>query len=291
MGCPPGRGQVARIEENLTREFADALRAGKPDARIDALGYAGFADSLVEGIDADTVRKVFETADSRDPQNRQPRLYAANSGTMLLVNVFAPWLDDLAALQLRGISGFRDLRFEVRLPPIEGEPAVTLPALAIAPAGIVGIESDCTGFLSGHPVHFPTPLHGFWDHRAENGWRREMRALKDGDSVYARLDAPRLIKQYMGLRLLLEAAAGAEGDIAPATLLYLYWEPLNAARFEECDEHHAEIAQFAEAVAGADIGFAAMSYFDLWAEWARGAAPAWLALHLTRLHQRYSFRI
>ena len=74
---------MARIEENLTREFADALRAGKPDARIDALGYAGFADSLVEGIDADAVRKVFETADSRDPQSRQPRLYAANSSTML----------------------------------------------------------------------------------------------------------------------------------------------------------------------------------------------------------------
>jgi hypothetical protein len=34
-----------------------------------------------------------------------------------------------------------------------------------------------------------------------------------------------------------------------------------------------------------------MSYFDLWAQWARGAPPSWLPLHLTRLHQRYSFRI
>ena len=282
---------MARIEENLTREFADALRAGKPDARVDELGYASFADGLVEGIDADAVRKVFETADSRDPGSGQPRLYAAHSDTMMLVNVFAPWLADLAALELLGLRGFGELRFEIRLPPVAGEAAAWLPALLIAPDGVVGIESDCTGFLSGHPVSFPEPLERFWDGREENGWRREMRAMQDGESAYARLDAARLIKQYMGLHLLLEAATGDDGRIVPATVLYLYWEPLNSARFEECDEHHAEIRRFTEAVAGADIGFTAMSYFDLWAEWTRGAAPSWLALHLTRLHQRYSFRI
>jgi hypothetical protein len=274
---------VARIEENLTREFADALRAGKPDAKIDPLGYANFADSLVAGIEADAVRKVFETADGREPGSRQPRLYAAHSNTMMLVNVFAPWLADLAALELLGLRGFGDLRFEVRLPPIAGEATALLPALLIAPDGLVGIESDCTGFLSGHPVKFPEALERFWDGREENGWRREMRALQGGESSYARLDAARLIQQYMGLRLLLEAAAGDDGRLAPATLLYLYWEPLNAARFGECDEHHAEIRRFTEAVAGAEIVFAGMSYFDLWAEWARGAAPSW--------HQRYSFRI
>ena len=291
MERPPGRGPVARIEENLTREFADALRAGKPHARIDALGYASFADSLVEGIDADAVRKVFESADSREAGSGQPRLYAAHSDTMLLVNVFAPWLGDLAALELLGLRGFRDLRFEVRLPPVAGESVALLHALLIAPDGLVGIESGCTDFLSGHPVNFPDALHGFWDQREENGWRREMRALQDGDSGYARLDAARLVKQYMGLRLLLEAAAGDDGQLPPATLLYLYWEPLNSARFEECDEHRAEIRRFTDSVAGAEIGFAAMSYFDLWAAWAQGTAPPWLALHLTRLHQRYSFRI
>jgi hypothetical protein len=282
---------VARIEENLRREFADALRAGRPNAKIDELGYASFADSLVEGIEADAVRAVFATADNRGPGSRQPRLYAAHSETMLLVNVFAPWLGNLAALELLGLGGFADMRFEVRLPPVAGEAATWLPALLIAPAGVVGIESDCTGFLSGHPVKFSEALDRFWDDREDNGWRREMSALQDAEHGYARLDAARLIKQYMGLRLLLEAAAGEGGRVAPATLLYLYWEPLNAARFEECDEHHAEIARFTGAVAGADIGFAAMSYFDLWAEWARGATPPWLPLHLSHLHQRYSFRI
>jgi len=282
---------LAGIEENLRREFADTLRAARPNAKVDDLGYAGFADSLVEGIDADAVRAVFATADSRGPGTRQPRLYAAHSETMLLVNVLAPWLGDLESLRLPGLGGFRDLRFEVRLPSVAGEVAAWLPALLIAPDGVAGIETDCTGFLSGHPVKFPEELDRFWDDREENSWRREMRALQDGAHSYARLDAARLIKLYMGLRLLLETAAGEDGRAAPATLFYLYWEPLNAARFEECDEHHAEIVRFSEAVAGADIGFTAMRYFDLWAKWARDRAPAWLPLHLTRLHQRYSFRI
>ena len=38
---------MARIEENLTREFADALRAGKPDAKIDPLGYANLSIALM----------------------------------------------------------------------------------------------------------------------------------------------------------------------------------------------------------------------------------------------------
>ena len=282
---------MARIEENIAREFAEALRGARPSAKIDDLGYAAFADSLVEGIDADAVRRIFETADSRGPGSRQPRLYAANSDIMLLVNVLAPWLNDLSALELAGQHGFRDLRFEMRLPAIGGEASTWLPALLVSPGGVVGVESDCTGYLSGHPVKFPEAHDRFWDGREENGWRREMRALQTGKSGYARLDAARLIKQYMGLRLLLEAAAGDDGRLAPATLLYLYWEPLNSARFQECDEHRVEIRQFAAAVEGADIAFAATSYFDQWADWARGAAPAWLPLHITRLHQRYSFRI
>lgn len=282
---------MARIEENIAREFADALRGARPNARIDDLGYARFADSLVDGIDADAVRQVFETADSRGPGSRQPRLYAAHSDIMLLVNVLAPWLGDLAALELAGQHGFRNLRFEMRLPTVEGAAPSWLPALLVSADGVVGVESECTGYLSGHPVNFSEAYESFWDEREENGWRREMRALQAGERGYARLDAARLVKQYMGLRLLLEAAAGDDGRRAPATLLYLYWEPLNSARFEECDEHRAEIRQFAAAVEGADIGFVAMSYFDQWAEWARGEAPAWLPLHLTRLHQRYSFRI
>ena len=281
---------MSNVEQNLTPLFAQALRAAKPKSRVDDLGYAPFDDCLVEGVAVAKVRAAFPTADSR-PGGRQPRLFAANSSLMLAVNVFAPWLGDLDALEILKQRDFQDLRFDLRLPAVEGEAAQWLPVLLVGPNGVIGIESECTEFLSGHKVEFPDALEAFWASRPEDGWRRQMRALKAGDEGYGHLDAARLIKQYMGLRLLLEAAAGDTGRQLPGMLLYLFWEPLNAARFDEFSRHRAEIDRFARAVRGADIEFKAMSFLDLWAAWSRGKAPKWLPLHMTRLHQLYSFRI
>lgn len=282
---------MAALDPNLTLFFATALRTAKPRAHVDELGYATFRDSLVDGLDLPALLAAFPSAEGRGPEGREPRLYAANSPTMLAANSFAPWLGDLGALTIAGQSGFRDLRFEVRLPAVDGAPTSRLPALLVAPGGVTGVESETTDYLSGHAVDFPEAFEAFWAGRKSNGWRREMLALKAGRHGYAHLDAARLIKQYMGLRLLLEAAAGERGAGVPATLLYLYWEPLNAARFEEFEAHRAEIDRFGTAVAGADMAFRAMSYLDLWAGWGRSKAPPWLAMHLARLHQHYSFRV
>ncbi len=280
---------MTKIDTNIAKLFADALRGAKPDARVDDLGYAAFEDCLVEGVDPDTVRKIFATAEGR-PGGRQPRLYGASSALMLAVNAFAPWQADLGGLGVLDQAGFADMRFELRL-PVVGENTEWLDVLLVAPGGIIGVVSDCTGRLSGRPGEFSEAHEQFWADRPGNGWRREMLALKAGTSSYARLDAARLINQYMGLSLLARAVGGEAGPAIPATLLYLYWEPLNAARFDEFDEHRAETRAFAKAVEGSRIGFAAMSYIDLWAAWGRGAAPDWLAMHLARLHQHYSFRI
>ena len=281
---------MAKIESNPTQLFAEAFAGARPEAKIDDLGYASFEDSLVDGIDADRVRQVFATADSRGPDSRQPRLYAAQSPIMILVNTMAPWLDDREALVIRGQRGIRDMRFEIRMPAAEGWP--WMPGLLISPGRIVGVESETTDYLSGHRVSFTGQMEAFWAGREENGWRREMLALQRGEQGYSRLDAARLIKQYMGLRLMLDAIAADGTPPPPASLLYLYWEPLNAARYGEFDEHQEEIERFQGAVAGADIDFATMSYLDLWASWAGDdKAPGWLAMHIARLHQRYSMRV
>ena len=277
---------MTTIDTNAGQMFADALRGAKPDAQVDDLGFSAFEDCLVEGVDPDTVRKIFATADGR-PGGRQPRLYGANSELMLAVNVFAPWQADLGGLAVLDHAGFADMRFELRLPDT-GETFEWLDVLLVAPGGIIGVVSECTGYLSGHPVDIGAVRERFWEGREENEWRREMLAVGAGESSYARLDAARLISRYMGLANLVEAVGGGK---IPATLLYLFWEPLNAARFEEIEEHRAEVRAFSEAVKGSETGFAAMSYLDLWAAWARGTAPDWLAMHLARLHQHYSFRI
>lgn len=283
---------MARVESNLTQLFAESLVGARPQANIDDLGYAVFQDSLVDGIDGSRVRQVFATADSKGPGSREPRLFAAQSPVMMLVNTMAPWLEDLSSLVVGGQRGFRDLRFEVRMPPVEGEGWLWMPGLLISPQRIVGLESETTDYLSGHRVSFSDSMESFWDEHEDNGWRQEMFALHRGGHGYSHLDAARMIKQYMGLRLMLDALTADGTPGVPATLLYLYWEPLNAARYGEFDEHHREVEQFQRAVAGSDIDFVPMSYLDLWASWSREEnPPRWLAMHIARLHQRYSFRI
>ncbi len=235
-------------------------------------------------MEPDAVRAAFATAD-RLAGESQPRLYVAGSPIMMAVNSFAPWLADLAALEISGIGGFRDLRFDAPLPAIGGGKAATLAALLISPDRLIAVESAGAAYLSAHREECIAEAES----GNGDGWRRERLAL--AEHGYARLDAARLLNRHARLEALLDAARGGRAKPAPATLLYLYWEPVNAARFDEFAEHRAEIERFGQAVAGAQIGFAALSYLDLWTSWAGDAAPNWLAMHLARLHQHYSLRI
>ncbi len=71
------------------------------------------------------------------------------------------------------------------------------------------------------------------------------------------------------------------------TLLYLYWEPANAAAHGTFSRHREEVARLAAMVEGAEIPFTAISYPELWAQWEAQDRPAWLAGHVAALRRRY----
>ena len=77
----------------------------------------------------------------------------------------------------------------------------------------------------------------------------------------------------------------------PATLLYLYWEPLDAGRFEEFRRHREELTAIAEATRGARITLVAQSLAALGDDWGRRKTPTWLADHVHRLRARYGVAI
>jgi NAD-specific glutamate dehydrogenase len=77
----------------------------------------------------------------------------------------------------------------------------------------------------------------------------------------------------------------------PTILLYLYWEPLNAERFEEFCRHRAETAELTDAVREARVSFDPQSLEAMWQEWAARGAPSWLADHVHRLRARYGVSI
>ena len=76
----------------------------------------------------------------------------------------------------------------------------------------------------------------------------------------------------------------------PVTLLYLYWEPLNAVFHPLFKEHLDETAAFTEQIDGCDLTFEAMTYNDLWSSWDE-TAPPWLGTHLRDLRARYAVTI
>jgi hypothetical protein len=80
----------------------------------------------------------------------------------------------------------------------------------------------------------------------------------------------------------------AHPECSTATLLYLYWEPLNSEDVKECREHDHEIKSFARMVSDSQIKFGSMTYNNLWNEW--NAIPD-LAAHAQSLKARYEVRI
>lgn len=89
--------------------------------------------------------------------------------------------------------------------------------------------------------------------------------LRDGDAAFTYLDAAQLVKHAFGL-----VTEGNRIGKAPV-LLYLYAEPvtrgISVITQETLARHRAEIANFATAVTGATVRFAACSYrqwFDGW---------------------------
>lgn len=86
-----------------------------------------------------------------------------------------------------------------------------------------------------------------------------------GEQSYRLLDAERLIELALTL-------SESKPD-APATLVYLYWEPMDEGLSPLFEEHRDEIARFAERVAGGATRFEALSWFNLWNDLAETGDP------------------
>jgi hypothetical protein len=104
------------------------------------------------------------------------------------------------------------------------------------------------------------------DARASSRWFAALEQVPQ----FRLLDAYQLVKHFLGLRLTYPEQL--------LTLVYLYWEPANAARIEPFARHRAEIDRFASLVERDDrCRFSALSYSEHWAELAAGSnRPEWL---------------
>ena len=273
------------IEKDVRRRALLALRKAFQvtghDTDLDAQGYtAFFTHNLVSSV---------ETADFEEDLGQGSgnelvgKFRAAHSSSALAVNCFGPFKRRLSDLRVCGSEGFTSLRFEKKCPTGLKGTSPNLDVLIERADRVVAIESKCTEHLSTHTARFAASYEiRILDTRRESAWFREMLRLIEAPRAYRCVDAAQLIKHALGLM------HGYHDR--RVTLLYLYWEPLNAGDYPVFEEHRSETAAFGERVAGSDLAFEAMTYNDLWSSWEETAAP-WLGAHLRDLRSRYAVTI
>jgi hypothetical protein len=255
--------------------LAEALRHARgadpvpPNGQIRAVD-----DLLIDGVQHE------QLPTSIDPS----RLRSAQSAAALAINTFLPWQRARDRLPLAGWTGFDAIQFEVRCPTgLRGTPP-HLDLLAVRAEVAVAVTVRCTEYLSRRK----TAVAASYDRLLAmtpglDPWRRQLERLRHEPGRHRHLDLGALIKFALAL--------GRTFPERPATLVYLYWEPLNADEFAEFCRHRAEVVEVAKAVADARVTMDGLSLEAMWREWAALNTPEWLPGHLDRLRARYSVSI
>ncbi len=208
------------------------------------------------------------------------RLRAPHSATALTVNSFLRWQGATDQLPLAGWTGFDAVQFEVRCPTgLRGTPP-HLDLLALRGEAAIAVTARCFEYLSRRKTAVAASYDQLFATMPElEPWRRQLDRLRTEPQHYRHIDSGALVKFALAL--------GRTFPERPTTLLYLYWEPLDADQFEEFGRHRTEATELADAVRDARVTFAAQSFAAMWREWAARDVPSWLADHVDRLRARY----
>ncbi len=269
----PGNARAACIAG-----LVEGMRHAKPAVAIDDQGYvARPEENLIPGLSLnDFANDITRGAG----QERIGKSRAVHSSAALAINCFAPLrasfhrfdIGDCRDLQ---VDGF-ERRFSIGLARSQ---APHVDVVANGRGGMVAIQSTCLEYLTLKRATFsPRYRTQIVDERCKGPWFEEMVRLASGrGSGYVMIDAAQLIEHALGL---------TRASALPTTLLYLFWEPMDAGLSPLFARHRGEIDVFAARVEGSTLRFAAMSYAELWSEWDDSGDP-FLRAHVAALRARY----
>ena len=265
----------AHASSSLAQRTGFALaQALRDDCRVEPLQADGrirrVSDLLIDGVEQDRLPDALDRARLRQP----------HSAAALAINSFLPWQAVPERLALDRWTGFDAIQLVVRCPTgLRGTPP-HLDVLALRDNAAVAVTVRCTEYLSRRR----SPVAASYDRllAATPGldpWLRQLAQLRAAPEERQHIDLGALVKHALAL--------GRTFPDRPTSLLYLYWEPLDAAGFAEFGAHRRELAELSEAVRDARVGFASRSINSLWRHWDAQASPSWLRRHVARLRARY----
>lgn len=260
--------------QRMARALADALRAQLGAERFGVDGrLLDWTDNLVDGIEADELA-------AQAGLTGQLGWRAPDSAAMLAINSFFPWRHSPGLLPLAGRLGFEVLRFGARCPSgVRGTPP-HLDLLALRGDAVVAVTAHSTDYLGRRRARLAPAYEALNVDDALLPWHEQMRQLREEPASFHHVDVCALVKFAFGL--------GRTFPDRPVTLLYAFWEPLDAPRFPAFAHHREELARLARAVGDAAVRLQAQSFPELWAEWERAPAPGWLPEQVARLRRRYA---
>jgi hypothetical protein len=265
----------ASLAQRTGFALAEALRRAQAADLLVANGrIRRISDLLIDGVRHD------QLPDSID----RTRLRSPHSATALAVNSFLRWQDATDQLPLAGWTGFDAVQFEVRCPTgLRGTPP-HLDLLALRGEAAIAVTARCFEYLSRRKTAVAASYDQLLATIPElEPWRRQLDRMRTEPQHYRHIDSGALIKFALAL--------GRTFPERPTTLLYLYWEPLDADQFEEFGSHRREASELTDAVRDSRVTFAAQSFAAMWREWAAREVPSWLAAHVERLRARYCVRV
>jgi hypothetical protein len=235
-------------------------------------------DNLVSGVELSTVAPDLERGDGGELHTK---FRAVHSSAALAVNSFGIFKDTVRreSLVLNGRRGATEVCFERRLTIFRGGRPPNLDVWIERQPDIVAIESKLLEYLTPTLPQFSDAYGRLVPPVSEPCWWAAYERSRTCGRQF--LDRAQLVKHYFGLSAHLHRK---NGDGRPATLLYLFWEPLNWQDFEECRRHREEVNAFDDEVTGGRVSFRWMTYNQLWDEWSR--VPE-LAEHVANLKARY----
>lgn len=270
MGETPSSNLVSRTGAAL----AAALRHGRSSWADAPSRQQQPADLLLEGLYDEQLPISFDRARLRSP----------DSAAALAVNTFLPWQHDARELPLAGWGGFEAIQLEVRCPTgLRGTPP-HLDLLALRDEVAVAVTVRCSEYLSQRKVAVAESYDRLLaETPGVEPWRSLLALARRRASSFAHVDVGALVKFALAL--------GRTFPDRPTILHYLYWEPLDAERFEAFRAHRAELARVEDAIASARVGFRPEAFTALWQDWGARRSPVWLPDHVARLKARYGVKL
>ena len=220
---------------------------------------------------------------------KRPKFLAAYSSSGLALNMFAPFLDG-RTLVLDGQALLKSkLETALKIGAKCGRPGFDL--LSRNDNAVVAVETKCTEQLKPKTRVAATDFATLQQRPDGDPYAPRTRELAAGPGAvelyellasdpcaFRHVDATQLLKQYLGLR-------NTHGTNA-CTLLYLHWEPENAADFDACGAHAEEAERIGTYLTDRSVTFKSFTTTALWEAWIAGDNP-FLARHAAALQRRY----